>query len=186
MNRPDFVTFLEMIVTIMSLIVSFSGLIFVETTRSIIETSEPVRNLSVQLENKRLKLESRLEEVAAGRRDEALAGGKDVQAEKKQIEDRLERIAKGQESNRESLTGYRGRQRGGFQSFIVALTFSALSIIEAMFLIVEPPSLTIFLPASAFTFASVINFGALMIRFYAQSSSEIDSSPSAVLLPDMY
>ena len=61
---------------------------------------------------------------------------------------------------------------------MVALTFSALSSNEAMFLIAAPLNLTIFLLRVGFTFAGVINLGARMIRTWARSISEIESSPA--------
>jgi hypothetical protein len=93
-------------------------------------------------------------------------------------------VTKAQRSSVESLDEYRRRQRGGFLPFLVALAFSAISIIEAIFLIVAPASLDIFLPCIGFAFASVFNFGVLMYRFYSQSRSEIEGGVIAVLLGD--
>jgi len=47
---------------------------------------------------------------------------------------------------------------------MIALTFSVFSSNEAMFLIVAPLNLTVFLSGVGFTFAGVINLGARMIR----------------------
>jgi hypothetical protein len=176
-----------MVVTIMSLIVSFTGLIFVETTRSIIEASEPIRSLGAELETRRLRLLARIRDAGLRKKNETTAAGLDLQAEEERdlLESKLVMVTKAQEARADSLADYRGRQRGGFLSFVVALVFSAASIIEAMFLIVSPPILGIFLSCVGFAFASVINFGVLIGRFYLQSSSEIESTPAAVYFQDI-
>lgn len=177
-NRADFVILLQSAVTVMALIISFSGLAFIETNKNLIESAEPLRRSFSDANN--LRDETETEKYEIEKKLQAEKEGKDKLEERRNLLDEtLKRLSNLDNRNERLLSGYLRIKRKELAVFILALVGASISIVLALYLMVESPDLLLFQGCIFSAFSGVVGFASLIILFSLQSSFNLENIRAA-------